>query len=277
MVKNILFVLGLFFLLVSCETTPPVSPDITPTGNIVLNINLDNTSSMLAATKVVLLEDFANVSCIPCVESNRIIERLTNNSYGRNKLVAVKFPTNFPSPNDPFYLSNKEVCDTRMTYYTIIAAPTSIFDGTTRFLSLNDTASVKAAIDAKLAVIPRFGIDVSGNLEQSGDYVFTVTISLIDTIGINLNDLVIHTAITETDIEYDTPPGSNGETKFYDVIRLMLPSISGEPLRNLINNGELSYEFNDALLASWNLNKINAVIYIQNNTTKEVYQTGSTF
>jgi hypothetical protein len=164
-----------------------------------------------------------------------------------------------------------------MIYYNIIAAPTSIFDGITRFLSLNDTASVKAAIDAKLAVIPRFGIDVSGNLEQSGDYVFNVTMSLVDTIGINLNDLIIHTAITETDIEYDTPPGSNGETKFYDVIRLMLPSISGEPLRNLINNGELSYEFNDALLASWNLNKINAVIYIQNNTTKEVYQTGSTF
>lgn len=274
MVKNILSVLGLFFLLVSCETSPPNSPDVTPTGNIKLNISVDNTSSSLLANKVVLLEDFANVSCVPCVVSNKVIEAVSN-SYGPSKLAVVKFPTNFPSPVDPFYLAGKEACDERMSYYSIIVAPTTIIDGTTKLYSLSDSTVLKTEIDTRLGVSARFGINVTGSLE--GDYVFDVTISMIDTLGINLDDIVIHSVITETDIEFETPPGSNGETKFYDVMRLMLPSINGVPLRNLINNSELSYEFDDALLASWNIDKISAVIYIQDKTTKEIYQTGSTF
>jgi hypothetical protein len=57
----------------------------------------------------------------------------------------------------------------------------------------------------------------------------------------------------------------------------MLPSIDGTPVRQLIDQGELTFTFEDALLSSWNLEKLNFVVYIQNKTTKEIYQTGSTF
>jgi hypothetical protein len=83
--------------------------------------------------------------------------------------------------------------------------------------------------------------------------------------------------LTETDIEFEQAPGSNGETKFFDVTRLMLPSKEGGSLRQLIDQGELSFQFEDALLSSWNLEKINTVIFIQDQTSKEIFQTGSTF
>ena len=35
--------------------------------------------------------------------------------------------------------------------------------------------------------------------------------------------------------------------------------------------------FEDAMYSDWNLEKLNAVVFIQNAITKEVYQTGSTF
>lgn len=264
----------IFFTAVSCNTNPPVSPDLTPTGNIVLRMQADYGNKISLINKVVLLEDFANVSCIPCVASNKVIEAVSN-SYGPAKLAAIKFPTNFPSPSDPFYLASKEVCDARMSYYNIIAAPTTILDGTTRLYSLTDTTALKSAIDIKLGTTPRFGINVTGNFE--GDYVINVSISMIDTNGINLSDLVIHCVVTETDIEYETPPGSNGETKFFDVTRLMLPTKEGTPIRQLISQGELSFQFEDALLSGWNLQKINTVVFIQNVNTKEVYQTGITF
>jgi len=268
--KKLILVSILLLFAVSCQTNPPTSINVVPTGNIVLHLNIDNTTSPSVSNKVVLLEDFANVSCVPCVQSNQIIEHLLNDVYGRDKLVAVKFPIYWPSPNDPFYLANKEVCDLRIQYYTIAAAPTIMVDGTTRFLTLNDTAAVKSAINTKLTATPRFDITVTGNLE--GDYTFNVTIAPNDTIGININDLVVHCIITETDIEFSSPPGSNGETKFYNVLRLSLPSKEGESLRSLIDNGEISYEFEDALLSSWNLDKINLVVFIQNKNTKEVYQ-----
>ena len=122
---------SLFFLIQSCETNPPNAPVFIGSGHIQLKIKVEQTPKINAANKVVLLEDFANVSCIPCVESNKVIEAIAN-SYGPSKLAVVKFPTNFPSPVDPFYLANKAACDYRINYYTIFAAPTTIVDGTTR-------------------------------------------------------------------------------------------------------------------------------------------------
>jgi hypothetical protein len=56
------------------------------------NIQTEASLNLFASNKIVLIEDFANVSCVPCVTSNKILEQLTNNTFGRKKLVAVKFP-----------------------------------------------------------------------------------------------------------------------------------------------------------------------------------------
>ncbi len=261
-------------LISSCNTNPPTSPDVTPNGNISLKVRIDNTTSYLAANKVVVLESFTNVGCYPCPITNKIIRQLENETYGSSKLVVVKFPVNFPSLNDLFYLAAKEICDFRMDYYNVFYAPTIIIDGMLRPVA-SDSVSIKAAIDSRLTVTPRFSVNVSSSLE--GDYSIDIAIKIIDSSGLNMNDLIINTAITETDIEFQQPPGSNGETKFYDVIRLMLPSNDGISLRQLIEQGELFFDFEDVMLSDWNTKKMNTVVYIQNTITKEVYQTGSTF
>ncbi|HSW54563.1 MAG TPA: Omp28-related outer membrane protein, partial [Ignavibacteriaceae bacterium] len=158
--------------------------------------------------------------------------------------------------------------------YNVFFAPTTVIDGILKPIS-TDSNSVKAAVDSRLSITPRFNINVGAILE--GDYSVNVDVKFIDTSSINMSDLVIHTVLTETDIEFEQAPGSNGETKFYDVTRLMLPSKDGTPIRQLIDQGELTFTFEDALLSSWNLEKLNFVIYIQNKTTKEIFQTGSTF
>ena len=274
MMKQLTFLAVLTLLVIGCKTNPPTSPDITPTGNVTLNIKVDNSLSVTAASKVVLIEDFANVSCNPCVTSNIIIEKLTNETYGRNRLVAVKFPTNFPAPNDLFYLAAKEICDSRISYYNVFFAPTTVIDGVLKPIS-TDSTSVKAAIDSRLSVTPRFDVKINATLE--GDYIINVNVKFIDTTAINMNDLILHTVLTETDIEFEQAPGSNGETKFFDVTRLMLPTREGGSLRQLIDQGELSFQFEDELLSSWDLEKINTVVFIQDKNSKEIFQTGSTF
>src|SRR4030065_832733 len=274
MMCKLLYLIIPTLLIVSCNTNPPTSPVITPTGNVVLTLKVDYTTHVTSVSKVVIVEDFANVSCNPGVISNKILESLTETTYGRSKLVAVKFPTNFPAPNDLFYLAAKEICDARISYYNVFFAPTTVIAGILNPIS-TDSNSVKAAVDSRLSVTPRFNINIAAALE--GDYLVNVNIKFVDTSSINLSDLVVHTVLTETDIEFEQAPGSNGETKFYDVTRLMLPSKEGTPIRQLIDQGELTYTFEDALLSSWNLEKLNFVVYIQNKTTKEIFQTGSTF
>lgn len=271
---NIFFTLATLIILQNCETNPPVTPD-PGSGKIFLSINLETGDNSTAATKLVLIEDFANVSCIPCVQSNKIIESLTRITYGPSQLVAIKFPTDFPSPSDPFYLAKADYCEARMSYYNIFFAPITIIDGTLRPVS-TDSIAIKSAVDQRLATEARFEIEVIDSASTE-NYFVTVNLKLVNTTGLNLDEVVLHTVVTETDIEFEEPPGSNGETKFYDVMRDMLPNNSGELLSNIIQQGELNFEFDQAIGLDWIIVNLNTVVYIQNINTKEVYQAGSTF
>ena len=271
--KTFLSIVAALLLLSSCKTNPPIALGF-GSGNIFLNINL-NTSGSSSASKIVLFEDFANVSCVPCVISNNIIESLTKSTYGPSKLVAIKFPTNFPSPSDPFYLAKSDYCDQRMEYYNVFFAPTTIVDGVLRPVS-TDSTDVIAAVDERLATTPRFEIQVKDSVGGE-NYFITISLTILNSSGLNLDEVVLHTVVTETEIEFENPPGSNGETKFYDVMRDMLPTNLGEILSNIIQTGEINYQFEEAIFSNWNLNHLNVVAYIQDNSTKEVYQAGSTF
>ena len=238
-------------------------------------INLNIILEEIAPSNVVLLEDFANVSCNPCVISNKIIETLTNETYGRSKLVAVKFPTNFPASNDLFYLAAKEICDARISYYNVFFAPTTVVDGIIKPVS-TDSNSVKAAVDQRLQKEIKFRMFVSDNIIGT-DYFTTVTIKVLNGVGLDFSNLVLHTVVTETDIEFSTPPGSNGETVFHDVTRAMLPTSSGESLNGISLTDEVVFQRQTSINPSWVTSKLNTVAFIQNVVTKEVYQATSTF
>ena len=224
------------------------------------------------AKKIVLIEDFANVSCNPCVISNKILESVKS-SYGTNKLLIIKYPTNFPSPNDPFFLANPTDCNARMGYYNILIAPTTKVDGKLTPTS-SDSNSVSSKIDERLAQTPKFKITVNDSFGV-GIYNIKIKVETIDTTGIDFSNLVLHTVVIESLVEYTSPPGSNGETKFHDVMRKMLPSNTGENLTYSLSGTQL-FSRQVSLNPIWNTNKLETVAFIQNKITKEVLQAGST-
>ncbi len=238
---------------------------------IYLDINLQE----IPPSNVVLIEDFANVSCVPCVTSNKIIESLSNVTYGHSKLVAIKYPTNFPSPNDPFYLANTTDCNARISYYNVFFAPTTVVDGIERPIS-TDSLSVMAAVDMRLTKPLQFRMDVSSSVVGS-QYLITVTVKVLNGAGIDFSNTVLQTVVTETDIEFATPPGSNGETKFYDVMRTMLPSNLGQSLSGISQTEEVVFQRQTTINSNWVVNNLHVIAFIQNISTKEIYQTTSTF
>lgn len=225
------------------------------------------------AKKIVLIEDFANVSCNPCVISNKILESIKT-SYGSNEILVIKYPTNFPSPNDPFFLANQTDCNARMSYYNILIAPTTKVDGKLSPTS-TDSLSVKEKINQRITQTPKFKITVTDSF-GIGNYNIKIKLETIDTAGVDLGNLVLHTVVIESLIEYSSPPGSNGETKFHDVMRKMLPSNSGEAL-NYSAAGIQYFIRQAALSPSWNTSKLETIAFIQNKITKEILQAGSTY
>ncbi|NWF48948.1 MAG: Omp28-related outer membrane protein [Ignavibacteriaceae bacterium] len=232
--------------------------------------NVEVLMEVSSANKIALIEDFANVSCIPCVTSNKIIESLSKNRYGASKVLVIKYPTNFPSPNDPFYKANKPDCDSRIRYYNIFATPTTIVDGIEKPIS-TDSMDIISKIDQRLSLQPKFRITVKDTIVNLTLNI-EITIDVIDTTGISNKDILVHTVVTEKDIEFQTPPGSNGETKFFDIMRAMLPSSDGETLNNLFPGSAINLQRQVNVNSSWNPDKLRTIIFIQNKNTKEIYQ-----
>jgi hypothetical protein len=217
--------------------------------------------------KLIILEDFANVSCNPCVTSNKIIHSLDTYTY-KNKIAVIKYPTWWPGANDPFYLAAKAESDKRIGYYNVIVAPTVIIDGIKKPSPL-DSLKIKEAVEAQLILNPGFDIEVTMNI--TGDLLTTdISVTFIDTAGLNFDNLVLHTVIVEKEIEFASPPGSNGETNFYHVMRNMLPSADGE---QLINNNHV-YQRSLYCKSIWNKSKLRVVAFIQNKSTREILQAG---
>ena len=269
MKKVLLFVLsGLVFY--SCNTNPPTSPESIsyPAGKVIVYTTVNMEPSQTPAAKVVLLEDFANVSCVPCVTSNQIIESLQNGTY-KNKMAVVKFPTNFPSPNDPFYLANSSICDSRMQFYDIIFAPTLIVDGTLR-PNATDSVRIKQNLDERLNMTALFSISVSTSMQDSS-FIVNINIQPVTLTGINPEDLVLNTIVTESDVEFAEAPGSNGEKVFYNVLRKALPSDDGISFTALSDS---TFEWQTDLLSNWKPENLHIVSYIQNVQTKEILQAG---
>lgn len=241
---------------------------VTVIKNETVSINFD--LEPVTVNKVVLLEDFANVSCNPCVISNKIIYSLTHYNSGL-RVIAIKYPTNFPSPNDPFYLANIIDCNARMSYYNIFSAPTTIIDGIEKPIS-SDSNAVKQKINERMMLAPQFRLTITDTIVGS-TYSIHINVDLLDNSNINFDDLILHTIVIEESIEFADPPGSNGETAFYDVMRAMLPSNQGESLSdlNIINSKEIQRQI--MLNSQWQSGKIKTVIFIQDKNSKEVYQT----
>lgn len=270
--KKLTLLFSTFLLFISCETNPPVDPNkkSVKTGEVLIEITLQK-GNQSNYPKTVLLEDFANVSCVPCVTSNKILESLEKYSFASNKLKIIKFATNFPSPVDPFYLTAKPFCDFRMSFYNIMFAPTIIIDGLMR-PTPTDSNQIKSAINQKLNSPSNFIIQLTQQKINNGLFI-KLNIFSNNTDTTFLKNYFLRTALVEKEIEFSSPPGSSGEVKFYDVLRVLFPNNQGVNLREILGNNTFSYT--EVIDSTWNINKLKAISFIQNNITKEVVQTSN--
>ncbi|MFH0734859.1 MAG: Omp28-related outer membrane protein [bacterium] len=226
-------------------------------------------------TKIVLIEDFANVSCSPCVFSNLIVKSLSQYTYGHSKVVAISYHANFPSVNDPFYLANSSEISNALNFYNIYYVPSTFIDGRVTSNSL-DSISMKAVINTNLQKVSSFNIDVSKTINNDSLFIHVEVHKLNQSI-VQFNNLSLKIAVVESEIEFLTPPGNNLETKFYDVMRLMIPNFTGSTLSELTDIADLNFNFTVYIKPEWQKDKLQVISFIQNTQTKEVLQTNSTF
>jgi hypothetical protein len=163
-----------------------------------------------------------------------------------------------------------DTSNARNTYYGISGYPTGIFDGVLSYVGGNNTTSIinsyMPLYQQRSEVKTPLNIMIYGE-ETRENYDITIRLDKFAPIGDP--NLVLHLAITESDIAYNW----QGQNHFNFVNRMMYPTWEGTPI-DLVNapNG-----FNDFMLSiakdlTWITTNCELVAFIQNLDTKEIIQ-----
>jgi hypothetical protein len=142
----------------------------------------------------------------------------------------------------------------------------SFYEGAPACLSQED-------IDAAYAVPSSFDITVTAALENG---ILDVTTDLTCTQNV-IGNYKLFVVLIEKVIDWGTPPGSNGEVIFYNVMKKFLPDVSGIDLPGSWSNGDNnSYEesLNIGEVNVYSMGELAVIAFIQDADTKEILQAG---
>ena len=224
--------------------------------------------------RTVLFEEFTQASCGPCASQNPGFNSLLDENS--DKTLAIKYQVWWPG-FDPMYLQNEPDVDSRVGYYSVSGVPDATMDGVH---IANDCAAYVGApacvsqddIDAAAAITSPFLINVTHSF--NAEYT-TVNVHVEVTAGADVaGTLKLQVAVTEKEILFDTPPGSNGETEFYGVMKKLLPSATGTTTGAFYGGETKSFDLSWDMSNIYNLNNIQIVAFMQDDATKKVLQAG---
>jgi hypothetical protein len=215
----------------------------------------------------VVVEEFTNTGCGPCASANPAFHQYIEDNF--TKVIPVIFHADWPG-TDPYNDYNPDMVTYRLrthyASYAINGVPHAVVAGTTRGLpnvAGSEWPAMKTAIETKSAETSP--IDITVTLEKGGPN-GKAGVKILSSQAYNNVDLfvVVMTYVSFFD-------AANGEKEFKWIPRRVLPADAGETI-NLAVGTELNKSYNFAWDTDWEEGSIYIVAFVQNKTTKEIYQ-----
>jgi hypothetical protein len=206
-----------------------------------------------------LFEEFTSSTCAPCASFNNSVFNPFINQYGDN-IGLIKYQMNWPGSGDPYYTAEGGV---RRNYYGVSAVPMLYAEGKNVATS---SAAVNNAYTTGMAD-PAF-VTLSGSHEVNGNN-FTVIANITPYVA--LTNATVHIVVIEKITTGNV--ASNGETSFKHVMMKMLPDANGTTMNMEAGvTTTLNFSHDMATTNVEEMEDLIAVIFIQDNSTKYVFQ-----
>jgi len=214
-------------------------------------------NSSFAGDRNILVERFTSSTCGPCASANPNMEAFLAWA-DPNKATGLSYHMNWPAPgNDPMYLINPIDNTARRTAYGVNSIPYWFFDGTytgsTSYSVLQSLYGTRSAVLSPVTIVvteSRNGNNVSVQAEVYCEF------------AIPNPNAVVHLAVVENVVQYASPPGTNGESVFHDVMRKMLPTASGIPI-TLLPGQKYTFNYNYTMDPAWVPAQIENLVFVQ--------------
>ncbi len=250
------------------DFTPPAANDlyeISVTTNLTGDLDLTNDSqtggfdTYTTPRGMVLLEIGTGTWCQYCPGASMGAHDLLTNG----KDVAVVKNHN----GDTF---TNSYSNARNTYYGITGYPTAFFDGVKSVVGGSNTVSMYTTYlpiyEERKAKNSAYSVEIFGN-NNGLDYSVTVRVKKLANVPASYSNLVLHLALTETDIPFNW----QGQTMVYNAQRLMAPNELGTAL-DFSSGNTVDINLNFTLNANWIADNCELVSFIQNLDGKEILQ-----
>jgi len=217
---------------------------------------------------MLLSENFTSTTCGPCASQNPAYDALLE--ANQDIITSIKYHMSWPAPgNDPMYLHNTVDNNARRTYYGINSVPHLYMSGNL-FHGMPAQVS-QSMVENYAANNPSpFEILMQHRLSDDQDSVYVTMLIRADQ-AVNGN-LVAQISVIEKHISFNSPPGTNGETQFHNVMKALIPSRNGTSLPDFEEEDYFIVEAAWELANVYDINEIAAVGFVQDNTSKHVHQ-----
>jgi len=156
----------------------------------------------------------------------------------------------------------------RNSYYGISSYPTAKFDGVLTYTGGSHTVSMYnnylPKYNQRIVIPCNFTLAINGSAAGN---VYSVTVTASKVAAYTGTNIVAHLALTQSNIIYSW----QGQSHLNFVNRLMVPSASGTPL-DFSSQSTQMINLNFTKETSWPLADCELVVFIQDNSSKEVLQ-----
>lgn len=217
------------------------------------------------AKRYLLLEHFTNTRCGICANSNPGFYNTIAGYEGDYHHIA--YHPSVPYSNCIFYQANTEENSARANYYTIFGTPRVFFNGTNGVSGGQVSASM---LEDRIGQTSPLAIQV----RETGNSNRQVEVEVFSVDNPPVGDLRLFVAVVEKEIQYNAP---NGETLHHDVFRDMLTDKDGDPITLSAAGGSVVASFNFAVQSGWQENEVYVLAFVQDYSTKEVFNSGTRF
>ncbi|MBU8893253.1 MAG: Ig-like domain-containing protein, partial [Bacteroidales bacterium] len=215
--------------------------------------------------KRAIIEHFTNASCAPCASQNPALDALLKEKLNEWEVTHIAYHTSWPG-TDPMYSFNldNDLDNARVSYYGVGGVPNAVLSGN-KFQG-SPANVTQSMIDTDWLRPGLF--DITADLTYANDSVYA-DIELISLADFSAGEIVVHVVLVE-DLEYSSPPGSNGEAEFPDVMRYMFPDVDGTNIGLPVFDEIVDLSFKHKMDSEVS-EEMQLVVFVQNNNDKDIY------
>jgi thiol-disulfide isomerase/thioredoxin len=228
---------------------------------LLLFVLISFSQTAFAGDRKVLVERFTSSTCPPCASNNPIMDAFLQ-AQNPDQIVGISYHMNWPAPgNDPFYLYNPGDNTARRNYYNVNSIPQAYMGGMINIQPPYNQGTLTAYFNSRKDSLSPVTIIVQDS--TFGDSAL-VRIKVYCETPVPSPVARLYAVVVEKYKHFTSPPGTNGETDFRDIMRKILPNNNGVPI-TLFPGQTQTFEYRYYMDPVWQANQMRTVVFVQSS------------